>query len=105
MLKIAIDLPRDKIEQFCKKWEIVELSLFGSALRDDFHSDSDLDFLVTFDPSATWSLFDYVDMQDELQTILERNVDFVTRRGIERSQNNLRRDEILNSAKIIYALT
>jgi uncharacterized protein len=98
-----LNLPQDKINEFCRKWLITQLALFGSAVRDDFRSDSDVDILVTFDPLAKWTLLDHVDMQDELEAILGRDVDLVSRRGIERSQNHIRRHEILNSARMIYA--
>jgi predicted nucleotidyltransferase len=98
-------LPHDKLVHFCQRWRITELALFGSALRSDFRPDSDIDVLVTFATDANWSLFDFVDMQDELQTILERPVDLLSRRGVEADQNYLRRQAILNSAQIIYALS
>ena len=62
-----IEIPLDKIEVFCRKWKIKELSLFGSVLREDFRPDSDVDFLVTFEEEARWSFYDMVDMQDELK--------------------------------------
>lgn len=98
-----IDLSRDKIDAFCQKWEIQELALFGSALRDDFRPDSDLDLLVSFSPSATWSLLDHAAMERELAAIVGRAVDLVSRKAIERSHNWIRRKAILQSAKILYA--
>ncbi len=100
---ITIQLPHNQIKSFCHKWQITELALFGSALRDDFGSDSDIDLLVTFVPEAQWTLFDHVTMQAELGAMLERDVDLVSRRGIERSRNSIRRQEILQSAQVIYA--
>lgn len=99
-----IELPQEKIVEFCQRWQITELALFGSILRPDFRSDSDIDILVSFAPEARWSLLDHVDMQDELQAILGRSVDFLTRKSIERSQNYLRRQAILKSMEVIYAL-
>ncbi len=96
-------LPTDKIEEFCRKWNISEFALFGSAVRSDFGPDSDIDALVTFDPTANWTLFDHVDMQTELKPIFDRDVDLVSRGGIERSRNHIRRQEILESAQVIYA--
>lgn len=76
--------------------------MFGSALRDDFGPESDIDVLVTFETDARPTLFDHVEMQDELKGILNRDVDLVSRRGIERSRNPIRREEILGSAEVIY---
>ena len=104
MNKFLAQLPQNKLADFCRRWRIIELALFGSALRGDFRPDSDIDVLVTFDPDANWSLFDFVDMQDELQLILQRPVDLLSRRGVETDPNYLRRQAILNSAQIVYAL-
>ena len=99
--RIAID--HQKITGFCRTWTIVELALFGSVLREDFRPDSDVDVLVTFAPDAHWSLFDLARMQDALKEMFGHKVDLVSRRGIEASQNWLRRKEILSSAQVVYA--
>jgi predicted nucleotidyltransferase len=91
------------LEAFCKRWQVKELALFGSALRDDFGPESDIDLLVTFEPDARPSLFDMAGMARELESIFEREVDLVSRRGIERSENWIRRREILSTARTIYA--
>jgi predicted nucleotidyltransferase len=103
--RITAQLPHEKLADFCQRWRITELALFGSALRNDFRPDSDVDVLVTFAPDANWSLFDFVDMQDELQVILERPVDLLSRRGVEADPNYLRRQAILDSAQTVYALS
>ena len=102
MVSPKIQLPEDKIKDLCDRWKISELALFGSVLRDNFRPDSDIDMLVTFNSDADWSLFDHVQMQQELANILERKVDLVSKRAIERSHNWIRRREILETAKIIY---
>src|SRR3989304_4276828 len=102
MNRTKIDIPKEKIDEFCQKWKIVELSLFGSVLRDDFRSDSDVDMLVTFSPDAEWSLLDHVAMEEELSVILGKKVDLVSRRAIERSENYIRRQHILSSVQTIY---
>ncbi|MCX7001051.1 MAG: nucleotidyltransferase domain-containing protein [Candidatus Sumerlaeota bacterium] len=99
--QIPIDLQR--IEEFCRKWKISELALFGSALRDNFSPDSDYDFLVRFTLEADWSLLDHVQMETELKELLGREVDLVSRRAIEQSRNWIRRKAILDSAEVIYA--
>ena len=99
----SIDIPLEQIKQFCDRWQIIEFALFGSVLRDDFRSDSDIDILVTFSPAAHHTLFDLVRMETELKEIYRRDVDLVSRRGIEKSLNYLRRHEILSSAQVIYA--
>ena len=91
------------LKGFCQRWQIAELAVFGSILRDDFNDKSDIDFLVTFSPLAQWGLFEHAQMQQELQTLLNRDVDLVSKRAIERSKNWIRRQNILSTAKVIYA--
>ena len=100
-----LKIPQDQIADFCHRWQISEFALFGSALCDDFRPDSDIDVLVTFAPQAQGSLMDHVVMQDELKAILSREVDLVSRRGLERSRNYLRRQAILDSAEVIYGVS
>lgn len=99
MINPALRLPRDELAAFCRRWQITELALFGSALRDDFGPDSDVDLLVSFAPDAGHSLFDLVAMEEELEEMLGREVDLVERAGIERSENWIRRRAILSSAE------
>ncbi len=95
-------LDREKIAEFCRRWKITELALFGSVLREDFRSDSDVDLLATFAPDAQWSLFDHVDMEEELSVLVGRKVDLVSRRAIEQSANWIRRKAILETAEPYY---
>ena len=73
----AIHIPADTLAEFCRRWRVRELSLFGSAVRSDFQPDSDVDVLVRFDPEAPWSLWDLVTMRDELAAIFGRDVDLL----------------------------
>lgn len=98
-----LSLPHEAIISFCQKWGITKLALFGSALRDDFGPDSDVDFLVTFDPASQWTLFNLVTMELELTEIVGRKVDLVCRESIEQSHNWIRRKAILDSAELYYA--
>ena len=93
---------QSQIRNFCRRWKVKELALFGSILREDFRPDSDVDVLISFDLDADWSLLDHVKMQQELGNIFSRKVDLVSKRAIVRSQNWIRRREILETAKIIY---
>ncbi len=102
MISRNINLPRDEIVEFCQRWQIGEFALFGSVLRDDFGPESDLDILITFAPGADWSLLDHVQMEQELAELLGRKVDLFTRRAVEKSHNRLRREEILNTAEVVY---
>jgi hypothetical protein len=87
---------------FCRKSNIVELSFFGSVLRDDFRPDSDVDVLVRFDEEVAWDFQARLDMEAELAGILGRPVDLVERHAVERSENYIRRDHILSSARSVY---
>jgi predicted nucleotidyltransferase len=103
MNSLQIDLAPVTIQHFCQKWQITELSLFGSVLRDDFRPDSDIDVLVTFAPDAPWSLLDLVNIEYELADLTGRDIDLIEKRAVEQSDNWLRRDEILNTAQVVYA--
>jgi predicted nucleotidyltransferase len=92
-----------EIAAFCDRWQVIEFALFGSVLRDDFRPDSDIDVMVVFHPDAHPKFFTLDQMEIELKSISQRDVDLMTRQGIENSRNYLRRQEILSSAQIIYA--
>jgi uncharacterized protein len=98
-----IALPLETIAEFCDRYQVIEFALFGSVLRSDFRPDSDIDVMVQFHPEAqpTFSTLDQ--MEAELKAILHRDIDLITRQGIEASRNYLRRQEILSSAQVIYA--
>ena len=102
-MKPNIEIPRKEIAEFCRRRHIEELSIFGSALREDFRPDSDVDVLVRFSPEARWDLFDLMRMEEELKAIFGREVDLVERSAVERSRNYVRRKAILNSLEPIYA--
>ena len=102
MARARITIPTEALAAFCRRRHIRKLSLFGSALRDDFRPDSDVDVLVTFAPEARWSLFDMVRMQQELEAILGREVDLVERTAVEESENYIRRKRILSDLVPIY---
>ncbi len=88
------------IEPLARRWKIKELAIFGSALRDDFSSRSDVDLLVVFEDDAHFSLFDLVDLQASLEQLLGRPVDLVEKASLTKLY---RRAEILQTAKTIYA--
>ncbi|MGQ0669900.1 MAG: nucleotidyltransferase domain-containing protein [Actinomycetota bacterium] len=98
-LRIQVD--RDKIEAFCKKWRITELAFFGSVLRDDFRPDSDVDVLYTFADDANWG-WEIVDAEEELAALIGRRVDLVPRKAIEQSDNYIRRKHILEHLQVYY---
>ena len=94
--------PVEEIAVFCRRWQITRLGLFGSVLREDFGPDSDVDILARFDPAATHTLLDLERMEDELESILGRDVDLLSWRGVERSRNRYRRKAILGSVEVVY---
>ncbi len=96
----GIDIPDERLAEFCRKWKVKELSLFGSILRDDFRPDSDVDVLVVFSHDATWSLWDLFDMREELQQLFGREVDLVEKDAL---RNPFRRHEILQNHQVVYA--
>ena len=97
--RLGLDESRARrLATFCARWLVVDLALFGSVLRPDFRPDSDVDVLVSFLPEADWGLIEHAAMEEELAGLLGRPVDLVTRRAVERSANQVRRDSILADA-------
>lgn len=100
--KFVLAVPSDKIAEFCERWKIQELALFGSALRDDFGPDSGLDFLAAFTDHADWGLFDHIQIQLDLSRLFGRKVDLISQRGLEQSHNWLLKEEILGTAQVLF---
>ena len=99
-----IDIPCEVLAAFCRKWDIVELSLFGSAVRGDFRPESDIDLLVHFRPGKKYGLFRLSRMQEELEAIFERKVDLVSESAVMRSENYIKRRQLLAPPAVIYAV-
>jgi predicted nucleotidyltransferase len=100
---VYVLLDRSLLADFCRRWGVSELAVFGSAVRQDFRPDSDLDVLVSPSAGVVWTLLELSDMRDGLASLAGRPVDLVVRRAVERSPNWIRRREILDSAEILYA--
>jgi len=99
-MKIKYD--SDSLRKFCRQRGISKLELFGSALRDDFRPDSDVDLLCTLRSDTNCTLLGWADIQIKLTEIFGRPVDLVSRWAIERSQNPYRRNAILSTTQTIY---
>jgi len=84
----------------CKKFCIIELSIFGSSLRDDFTQNSDVDILVSFDKNSKINLFDIIELETEFSKLLNREVDIVEKEAL---RNPIRKNKILSTREIIYA--
>ena len=100
---LRITLPLDIIADFCRRWRISRLEVFGSALREDFRPDSDLDLVATYAADARWSLLDRVHMKHELEDLLGRKVDLLNRRALENHRATRRGREILAQTELLYA--
>jgi hypothetical protein len=99
-MSVRLPIDHDEIADLCRRWQVTELSLFGSVLRDDFRADSDVDVLVTFAADAPWSLLDLVTMQEDLRQIFGREVHLVEQAGL---RNPFRRQAILSHREVIFA--
>ena len=98
--KKFIQLPREKIADFCKRNRIRKLSLFGSALKGKLRKDGDIDLPVEFQPGGAPSLLDLARMERDLSTLLDgRKVDLRTPNELSRYF----RDEVLSTATVQYA--
>ena len=102
MPALALEIDKEKLRDFCRRWKITEFALFGSAVRpEEFRPDSDVDVLVTFAGDAPWTLLHMVDMRQELMAIFGREVDLLEREGVQQSLNARRRERILHSAVLL----
>ena len=102
-MTIRLQIDHDRLSELCTRWGVRELAVFGSALREEFRADSDLDVLVTFQPDRTPSLFGLAELASELEELVGRPVDVLTRPAVEASRNPYRREEILRTAEVLYA--
>lgn len=93
----GIEIAEQAIAEFCRRHRIRRLCLFGSVLRDDFRSDSDVDVLVEFEPGATPG-FGFFGVQEELSRMLGRKVDLNTPAFLSKYF----RDEVLREAEVLY---
>jgi predicted nucleotidyltransferase len=98
----GVRFSQKRIEEFCRRWKIKELSLFGSVLRGDFHPKSDVDVLVRFEPDVRWYSDHLLEMKEELESLFKRSVDLVEKRLVEESPNYIRRKHILENMESIY---
>ena len=99
MTTIAVDVDKDKLRDFCRRWKITEFALFGSVTRPrEFRDDSDIDVLVRFAATVPADLDSWQNMCDELAQMFGREVDVLERASIDRMRNYLRRDAILTTA-------
>jgi len=95
---VSIDLPLDRIAEICRRYRVTELAVFGSAVRDDFGPDSDVDFLYVLSEDSTLG-WEIVDLRDELQEAVGRDVDIVPKNYL----HWVIRDRVLAEAEVIYA--
>ena len=101
LLYDVLKVPRKKLAAFCRKYRIQKLAFFGSVLREDFKSTSDVDVIVEFKKGYTPGL-SFFAMPEELKKILGREVDLLTFQGVKTSRNPIRRKAILESAQVYY---
>ena len=90
----------NQIKKICDQYKIQELSIFGSSLREDFNKNSDIDILVSFKKEAEISLFDIIDIENKISSILDRKIDLIEKESLK---NPIRKKNILNTIEVIYA--
>jgi len=95
----GVEIPEGKLAEICRRYQVKELSLFGSILRDDFDEQSDIDVLVEFEPEVGLGLFEFLDLKYELEALLGRKVDL----GSKDSLKPLIREPVLRRARVLYA--
>ncbi len=102
MARIAIEIDKPRLRDFCQRWKITEFALFGSVVRpEEFGPESDVDVLVTFADDARPTLDAWVEIREDLAAMFGREVDLIERNGLAFMRNYLRREEILTSAVLL----
>src|SRR5262245_29121013 len=94
-----IDISEEALAELARRYHVREIRLFGSVLRDDFREDSDVDVLVEYELNAGISLFDHFNLHEELEQLLGRKVDLVSKPGLHR----IIREYVLATSQIVYA--
>ncbi|HEX9944076.1 MAG TPA: nucleotidyltransferase domain-containing protein [Thermoanaerobaculia bacterium] len=97
-----LEVAPEALAAFCRRWHIAKLEVFGSILRDDFRMDSDVDFLVSFEPGEGPAGLDWFQIKEELGQLVGRKVDVLDRRLVEQSRNLYRRHHILREATAVH---
>ena len=97
---MKVDFNKKLLESICQKWNIVELAVFGSAIRSDFNENSDVDVLVKFEKTSEISLLDIVEIKSELEHLFKREVDILELQAVK---NPFRRKNILSNIEVLYA--
>ena len=98
--KNGIHLKYEDIVHLCQKYHLSELSVFGSAIRDDFKDESDVDVLISFDENSLSTIWDILHIKDELEAMLNRAVDVIEKEAL---RNPIRKRNILTSYEVVYA--
>ena len=99
MQKNGVSLNYDDVMRLCKKYYVIELSIFGSSIRDDFSQNSDVDLLVSFEQNSKISLFEIIELENEFSKLLNREVDIIEKESLK---NPIRKNKILTTREIIY---
>jgi uncharacterized protein len=98
ILSSGIELPKDRVADICQRYGVRELAVFGSAARGDLRLDSDVDILVDFEPDTRIGLVRFASLSEELETLVGRQVDLVTKTGLKQRV----RSQILGEAQLVY---
>ena len=94
----GLDIPTHKLAEVCRRYQISQMSLLGSAARGELGPESDVDVLVEFEPNAVWGL-DYFGLEQELAQLLGRRVDLATKKWLKPAV----RERILRDARVIWS--
>lgn len=103
MVNTPLDIRHEAMAEFCRRWQVREIAVFGSVARGEATPASDVDLLVTFHAAARPTLFTLVRMQQDLEAMLGRRVDLAEKSSVEASDNDYRRRCILDGARVLYA--
>jgi uncharacterized protein len=97
--RVKIKIPKKELGEFCRRYQVQKLALFGSVVGKDFRAESDVDILVSFQPNAHVGFITFSRMQRELSGLFKRPVDLVPMDGLK----PVIRDSVLSNIEVVYA--
>jgi len=95
-----LEINENKVKEIASSYKILELYIFGSALRQDFNDKSDIDLLIKLSKDSGYSIFELIEIKEKFEKLFNRKIDLVELEGL---RNPYRKEEILKTAKMIYA--
>lgn len=97
-----VEFDKNELDLMCQKWKVKQLSFFGSVIREDLNSKSDIDILIEFQPDAIITLSKFERIRMDFERFFNRKVDLVSKRAVINSRNVVRKNAVLSNFRVVY---